>query len=65
MKVGARLSGMGRSVASMASHNVADGLLLAGAAAVSYGAWLMYPPAGFIVGGVLAMVAGALIARGA
>lgn len=28
-----------------------DTIGLAGAAAITYGAWLIYPPAGFIVGG--------------
>ncbi|CAB4167394.1 hypothetical protein UFOVP860_17 [uncultured Caudovirales phage] len=35
---------------------------LAGAGLVAYGAWLIYPPAGFIVGGVLLIVAAALAA---
>lgn len=35
-----------------------DALLIAGAAAVSYGAWLAFPPCGFIVGGALMLVAG-------
>ena len=35
-----------------------DVMLIAGAAAVSYGAWLCYPPAGFIVGGALTLYAG-------
>ncbi len=39
-----------------------DVLLVAGAAGVSYGAWLAYPPAGFIVAGVLAIVAGLKLA---
>lgn len=33
---------------------------LCGVGLVSYGAWLVYPPAGFIVGGGL-MIAGALL----
>jgi hypothetical protein len=33
---------------------------LSGAVLVSYGAWLVYPPLGFIVGGSL-MIAGALL----
>lgn len=37
-----------------------DSLLLAGAGCVSYGAWLIYPPAGFIVGGLLLLVGGYL-----
>jgi hypothetical protein len=44
---------------------VPDGLLLGGAAAISYGAWLIYEPAGFISGGVLLIAGGVLLARGA
>ena len=33
---------------------------LSGVGLVSYGAWLVYPPAGFIVGGSL-MISGALL----
>lgn len=33
---------------------------LSGVGLVSYGAWLVYPPAGFLVGGSL-MIAGALL----
>lgn len=40
-----------------------DALLIAGAAAVSYGAWLAWAPAGFIVGGALLLVAGLNLAR--
>lgn len=35
-----------------------DVLLIAGAAAVSYGAWSAWPPAGFMAGGFLLLVAG-------
>lgn len=42
-----------------------DGLLLGGAAAISYGAWLIYAPAGFIAGGALLIAGGVLMARGA
>lgn len=38
---------------------------LLGAAGVSYGAWQMYPPAGYIVAGVLAMVWSLMMARAA
>ena len=34
-----------------------DALLIAGAASVSFGAWMAWPPAGFIIAGVLAIVA--------
>lgn len=39
-----------------------DVLLVAGAAAVAYGAWLAYPPAGFVVGGALSLYAGVRLA---
>lgn len=42
-----------------------DALMTAGAGAASYGAWMVYPPAGFIVGGVFALAAGWILARGA
>lgn len=39
-----------------------DVLLIAGAGSLSYGAWLAYPPAGFIIAGLLAIFAGLKIA---
>ena len=39
-----------------------DALLLAGAAGVSYGAWLAWSPAGYIVAGVLAIMVGLRLA---
>jgi len=36
---------------------------LGGAGLVAYGAWLIYVPAGFIVGGVLLILAAVLAAR--
>lgn len=41
-----------------------DVIGVSGAAAIAYGAWDIYPPAGFIVGGALALV-GAIIHAGA
>ena len=41
-----------------------DSLLVGGAAAISYGAWMIYPPAGFIAGGVLLIAGGVLLIRG-
>lgn len=38
-----------------------DACGMAGAGAIAYGAWLVYPPAGFIVGGALVLV-GVLLA---
>ncbi len=40
-----------------------DALMLSGAGAISYGAGLMYLPAGFVVGGLLAIGAGYLSAK--
>lgn len=41
-----------------------DLLLVGGATAISYGAWMIYPPAGFIVGGLLSISGGVLLIRG-
>lgn len=43
---------------------LADLLLIGGAAAVTAGAALIYPPAGWICGGVLSIAGGILAARG-
>jgi hypothetical protein len=40
-----------------------DALMAGGAASVAYGAWLLAPAAGFVVGGLLAMVGGVIVAR--
>ena len=40
-----------------------DLLLIAGAGCASYGAWLAYAPAGFVLAGVLAVAAGLKLAR--
>lgn len=42
-----------------------DALMISGAAALSYGAGLVYLPAGFISAGVLLLTAGILSARAA
>jgi hypothetical protein len=50
------------AASAKAAPTVARDLVgLGGAGLISYGAWLMYPPAGFIVAGVL-ILAGILIA---
>jgi hypothetical protein len=41
-----------------------DAFMFAGGASVAYGAWMIYPPAGFIVGGLLTLAAGWLDAKG-
>lgn len=38
---------------------------LAGCASISYGAWLIYRPAGFIVAGILLLAGSVLAARAA
>lgn len=40
-----------------------DALMAAGGGGVAYGAGLVYPPAGWIVGGLLLIVAGVLGSR--
>ena len=40
-----------------------DAMMVAGAGAVSYGAWLVSQPAGFVVGGLLLLLGGFLAAR--
>lgn len=44
---------------------IPDLLLIAGAAAVAYGAWLAYEPAGYAVAGGFAIMGGLLLAKGA
>lgn len=41
-----------------------DSLLVGGAVAISWGAWMIYPPSGFIVGGLLSISGGVLLIRG-
>jgi hypothetical protein len=48
---------------SLLSH-LPDLLMVSGAGAVSGGAWLMFEPAGWIVGGLFAIVGGVLMSRG-
>lgn len=43
---------------------IRDAVGLCGAGLASYGAWLVYEPAGFIAGGVLLMAGAWLVARG-
>lgn len=38
-------------------------LELAGLAALTYGAWLIYPAAGYVAGGILAVLAGIAMER--
>jgi len=44
-------------------HVMIDGMGFAGAGAIAYGAWLIFVPAGFLVGGVLLMTLSFLFGR--
>jgi hypothetical protein len=52
-----------RAVVAAVPGLLRDGAGLAGAGLVAYGAWLVFPPAGFIVAGVLLLTGACLIAR--
>lgn len=45
------------------TNHLPDILMVGGAAALAYGAGLLHPAAGFIVGGLLSMAAGVITAR--
>lgn len=49
--------------AAMATGWAPDSMIMAGVGLVSYGAWLVYEPAGFITGGVLLLIGGIKAAR--
>jgi hypothetical protein len=51
-----------RFVGAMVPPVLRDGIGLAGAASFTYGAWLIYEPAGFMVGGVLLVATAVLLA---
>ena len=51
-----------KRASAVATALLPDALIAGGAAAVSYGAHLIYAPAGYIVGGLLSLVVGRLIA---
>lgn len=50
---------------SAAAVILRDVVGLAGAASITYGAWLIHPAAGFIVGGFLALVGALALGRAA
>jgi hypothetical protein len=52
-----------RNAATLAAGWVPDALMTAGAGAVAGGAGMVYAPAGWIVGGLFALVGGWLLAR--
>lgn len=49
---------------TVAASWLPDALMVAGSAGISYGSWMIYPPAGWIVGGIFALTAGWMSARG-
>lgn len=61
--IAARAAGWLRGLGKVAANWSPDALMAAGAGGISYGAWLVYQPAGFIVGGLLVLTAGVLAAR--
>ena len=57
---------MGRvSLATIAREIASDALLIGGTAALCFGAWQVYPPAAWMLGGICASAYGYLIGRGA
>ena len=46
------------------TDHLPDALMVGGAGGISYGAWLVYGPAGYVVGGLFALAAGVVLARG-
>lgn len=53
-----------KSAAKKAAGWIPDALFITGGACLAFGAGLVYPPAGWIVAGLLLMGAGYLAARG-
>lgn len=49
----------------LAGTALPDALMVGGATGISYGAGMVYLPAGWIVGGLFGLAAGWLLARGA
>lgn len=58
-KIGSGLAKIGAAVPAV----LLDAAGLAGAGLIGYGAWLIYPPAGFITGGTLILAGTLLMAR--
>ena len=53
-----------RTIAGVMPGLIRDLAGLCGVGLVSYGAWMIYPPAGFIVAGILLIVGALMIALG-
>jgi hypothetical protein len=54
-----------RRAAEVGAALLRDGAGLAGVALMAYGAWLIYPPAGFIAGGAFLLLGALLASRNA
>ena len=61
----ARRAALMQKIARFVPVAVRESAGIAGAALFSYGFWLVYPPAGYIVGGVLLMIGATISARSA
>lgn len=57
------IRGAAASLSAIARGWMPDALAVCGVASVSYGAWLVYPAAGFVVGGLFMLAGGLLSAR--
>ena len=53
-----------RTIAGVVPGLVRDLAGLCGVGLVSYGAWMIYPPAGFITGGLLLIIGALMVALG-
>lgn len=53
-----------RAIAGVVPGLVRDMAGLCGVGLVSYGAWMIYPPAGFITGGLLLIIGALMVALG-
>jgi hypothetical protein len=62
-KIAARAASGLRGLRALAISWRPDALMAFGAGGIAYGAWLVYQPAGFIVGGAFVLTAGVLAAR--
>jgi hypothetical protein len=61
--VNAWIRRIGRAASASVRGWTPDALALGGVASMSYGSWLVYAPAGFIVAGVFLLASGLLSAR--
>ena len=59
----ARLAARAPAIARALLDLALDVVVIAGAVSVSYGAWLAWEPAGYIVGGGMAIVGGLRLAK--